>query len=172
VCKWRLSVLVLNSFCDRCSPVTWRNLGMKNFSKVFFNIEKTPSEIYDMIKKSLPWRRHRYNTNFRRAFIHVSNVATFRWNFRSPIVKSREGNVEIMRQVIYEGRRRTIKDVCNIRVLSYGTSRRILTEDLNMPRKLCPVCWVTPEINPAFCMCKDLPDHANKDRNFLPKDIT
>ena len=35
VWKWRLSVLVLNSFCDRCSLVTWRNLEMKNLNKSY-----------------------------------------------------------------------------------------------------------------------------------------
>ena len=31
---------------------------------------------------------------------------------------------------------------------------------------------MNPEIKPAFCVFKALPDHANKDRNFLSKDIT
>jgi hypothetical protein len=77
----------------------------------------------------------------------MSSTWTFEWHSRfrggktsvqdfenSGLPSSRHGNVGEVLQVIGQDRRRTINDVCNVLDLSYGTRRRILTEDLNMRR--------------------------------------
>ena len=54
------------------------------------------------------------------------------WTFRSPIAKSTDENVEKVREVIHEDRRRTVNDVRNSFGRTYDTDWCSFTEDLNM----------------------------------------
>jgi hypothetical protein len=49
-----------------------------------------------------------------------------------PSTSTTPENVAKVCEVIREDHRRTIQDVCNILVLSYGTCQRILWDELNM----------------------------------------
>jgi hypothetical protein len=80
-----------------------------------------------------------------------------------------------VREVIRENRRRTIQDVCNILVLSYGTCQRILSDELNMRRiaaKFVPRLLTDDQKQHRLVVCMELKEQVRNDPDFLSKVVT
>jgi hypothetical protein len=79
-------------------------------------------------------------------------------------------NVAKVCEVICEDRRRTIHDVCNLLVLSYGTCQRILSDELNMRRiaaKFVPRLLSDDQKQHRLEVCMELKEQVRNDPDFL-----
>jgi len=74
-----------------------------------------------------------------------------------PSTSSTPKNVETIRLLVHEDRRRTIKDIAAIVNVSYGTVQTILTCDLNMHR---------------VAICQEFRQRALDDPSFMSRVIT
>jgi hypothetical protein len=81
-------------------------------------------------------------------------------------------NVAKVSEVIREDRRRTIQDVCNILVLSYGTCQRILSEELNIrliATKFMPRLLTDDQKQHRLEVCMELTEQVRNDPDFFPR---
>jgi hypothetical protein len=81
-------------------------------------------------------------------------------------------NVAKVREMIREDRRRTIQDVCNILVLSYGTCQHILSDELNMRRiaaKFVPRLLTDDQKQHRLEVSMELKEQVRNDPDFLSK---
>jgi len=84
-------------------------------------------------------------------------------------------NVETIRRLMHEDRRRTIKDIATIVNVSCGTVQTILTCDLNMHRiaaKFVPRLLTAEQIQHRVAICQELHQHAMDDPSFMSRVIT
>jgi len=84
-------------------------------------------------------------------------------------------NVETIRRLVHEDRRRTIKDIVAIVNVSYETVQTILTCDLNMHRvaaKFLPRLLTPEQKEHRVAICQELRQHAMDDPSFMSGVIT
>ena len=84
-------------------------------------------------------------------------------------------NVETIRRLVHEDRRRTIKDIATIVNVSYGTEQTILTCDLNMNRvaaKFVLRASDPEEEEHRVAICQELRQRALDDPSFMSRVIT
>ena len=84
-------------------------------------------------------------------------------------------NVETIRRLVDEDRRRTIKDIAVIVNMSYGTVQAILTCDLNMHRvaaKFVPRILTPEQKEHRVAICQELRQCALDDPSFMSSVIT
>ena len=92
-----------------------------------------------------------------------------------PSTSSTPKNVETIRRLVYEDRRRIIKDNVTIVNVSYGTVQTILTCDLNMHRvaaKFVPSILTPEQKEHQVAICEELHQHAVDDPSFMSRVIT
>jgi transposase len=85
---------------------------------------------------------------------------------------SKPKNVETIRRLVHEDRRKTIKDIATIVNVSYGTVQTILTCDLNMHRVATKFVrrLLTPEQKEhRVAICKELRQRAVDDPSFTSR---
>ena len=84
-------------------------------------------------------------------------------------------NVEIIRRLVHEDRRRAIKDIAAIVNVSYGTVQIILICDLNMHRvgaKVVPRLPTPEQKEQRVAICKELRQRVVGDPFFMSRVIT
>jgi len=92
-----------------------------------------------------------------------------------PSTNSTPKNVETIRRLVHEDRRRTIKDIAAIVNVSYGTVETILTFDLNMHCVAAKFVLrlLTPEQKEhCVAICQELHQRALDDPSFMLRVIT
>ena len=92
-----------------------------------------------------------------------------------PSTSSTPKNVEIIRRLVHEDRRRTIKDIAAIVYVSYGTMQTILTCDLNMHHiaaKFMPRLLTPEKREHRVAICHALRQCAMDDPSFMSRVIT
>ena len=80
-----------------------------------------------------------------------------------------------MREIIRAERHLTIREVAEEIRIAFGTSQKILNEDLRMRRvtaKFVPRLLTAEQKNDRVSICTDLPDRAQNDPNFMSSVIT
>jgi len=115
----------------------------------------------------------------------VGRSQTFRWfsQFKAgrtsiddyersgrPVSSSMPEMTERVHQIIRQGRRRTIDEVCVLIGISHGTCHNILTEDLKMRRvasKFVPRLPGVDQKQQRLDVCLDLNENAANGPNFL-----
>jgi DNA-binding transcriptional ArsR family regulator len=80
-------------------------------------------------------------------------------------------DVEKIRELIHEDRRRTIHELADTVWISYGVCLEILTENLNM-RRTAPRLLTNDEKQQRVNMCLELRENANEDRTSTSRMIT
>jgi hypothetical protein len=131
----------------------WSELqGTENLFQVLFQPEKTTSESYEVLKRticdyavsraqSFKWYSHcKYGQTSVENFEHSYHLSSS-WS---------DENVEKVQQVIYDDRWPKI-NVYNIVGLWYGTWWCLLTWG-RLLQNLCPVCWIVTR-NQAIFLC-------------------
>jgi len=84
-------------------------------------------------------------------------------------------NVETIRRLVHEDRRRTIKDIAKIVNVSYGTVQTILTCDLNrhhVAAKFVPRLLTPEQKEHHVAICQELRQRAIGDPSFMSRVIT
>jgi len=92
-----------------------------------------------------------------------------------PSTSSTPKNVETIRRLVHEDRRRTIKDIATIVNVPYRTVQTILTCDLNMHRVAAKFVLrlLTPEQKEhRVAICQELRQRAVDDPSFMSRFIT
>ena len=92
-----------------------------------------------------------------------------------PSKSSTPKNVETVRRLVYEDRRRTINDIAVIVNVSYGTVQTILTCDLNMHRvaaKFMPRLLTPKQKEHRVTICQELRQCALDNPSFMSRVIT
>jgi len=92
-----------------------------------------------------------------------------------PSTSSAPKNVETIRRLVHEDRRRTIKDIATVVNVSYGTVQTILTCDLNMHRvgaKFAPRLLTPEQKEHSVAICQELRQCAVDDPSFMSGVIT
>jgi len=92
-----------------------------------------------------------------------------------PCTSSTPKNVETVRWLVHEDRRRTIKDIAAIVNVSYGTVQTILTCDLNMHHvaaKFVPRLLTPEQKEHHVAICQELCQRAVDDPSFMSRVIT
>jgi len=92
-----------------------------------------------------------------------------------PSTSSTPKNVETIRRLVHENRRRTIMDIAAIVNVSYGTVQTILTCDLNMDRvaaKFVPRLLTPEQKEHRVAICQELRQRAVDDPSFMSRVIT
>jgi len=92
-----------------------------------------------------------------------------------PSTSSTPKNVETIRWLVHEDRRRTIKEIAAIVNVSYGTVQTILTCDLNMHRvaaKFVPRLLTPEQKEHRVAICEELRQRALDDPSFMSRIIT
>ncbi|PNF14013.1 hypothetical protein B7P43_G03567 [Cryptotermes secundus] len=122
--------------------------------KFCFKLGKTAAETHQMLKQAFG-ENSLGQTQTYNWYKRFKNGRTLTDDNRSgrPTVGKTPENVTKVRDLILQDRRLTIQDLCNILRLSYGTCRRILSEELNMRR----------------IAAKELQQQLQEDPNFLSK---
>ena len=108
-----------------------------------------------------------------RAFEERQNI-TQRREVRATFTISTPKNVETIRRLVHEDRRRTIKDNAAIVNVSYGTVQTILTCDSNMHRvgtKFVPRLLTPEQKEHRVAICKELHQRALGDPSFMSRVI-
>jgi hypothetical protein len=86
-----------------------------------------------------------------------------------PSISKTIENVEKNRELTHEDRRRTIHELADTVVISYGVCQEILTENLNMRRiaaKFVPRLSTNDKKQRRVNVCLELREKANKDPAF------
>lgn len=86
-----------------------------------------------------------------------------------------EENVEVIRELIHEDRRRSIEDISRIVGVSYGSVQAVLTSELNMRRitaKFVPRLLTSEQKTTRLQICEDLRQRASEDDSLLSRIIT
>ena len=100
------------------------------------NLGKTPVQTMDLMKtasgkstvaRSLVYKWHKRYSEGRETICDDERSGR-------PVSRRRESDVELVRCVLNEDRRYTIHEICTKVDMSYGTFRRIITEELEMRR--------------------------------------
>ena len=89
-------------------------------------------------------------------------------------MRSAPKNVETIRRLVHEDRRRTIKDIAAVVNVSYGTVQTILACDLNMHRvaaKFVPRLLTSEEEEHRVEICQELRRRALDDPSFTSRAI-
>jgi hypothetical protein len=84
-------------------------------------------------------------------------------------------NVEKIRELIHEERRRTIHELADAGGISFGICQEIITENLNMRRisaKFVPRLLTNDQKQRRINVCLELQDKAKEDRIFISRIIT
>jgi len=92
-----------------------------------------------------------------------------------PSTSSTPKNVETIRRLVHEDRRRTIKDIATIVNVPYGAVQTILTCDLNMHRvaaKFIPRLLSPEQKEHRVAICQELRQRAVDDPSFPSRVIT
>jgi len=92
-----------------------------------------------------------------------------------PSTSSKPKNVETIRRLVHEDRRRTIKDISAIPNVSYGAVQTILTCGLNMRRvaaKFVPTLLTPEQKEHRVAICQELRQLALDDPSFMSRVIT
>ena len=92
-----------------------------------------------------------------------------------PSMSSTPKNVETIRRLVHEDRRRTIKDIAAIVNVSHGTVQTFLTCDLNMYRvaaKFVPRLLTPEQKEHLVTICQELRQRALDDPSFMSSVIT
>jgi transposase len=92
-----------------------------------------------------------------------------------PATSSTPKNVETIRRLAHEDRRRTIKNIAAIVNVSYGTVQTILTCDLNTHRvaaKFVPRLLTPEQKEHPVAICQELRQRAVDDQSFMSRVIT
>jgi len=92
-----------------------------------------------------------------------------------PSTSSTPKNVETIQRLVYEDRRRTIKNIAAIVNVPYGTVQTILTCDLNMHRvaaKFMPRLLIPEQKEHHVAICQELCQRALDDPSFMSRVIT
>lgn len=92
-----------------------------------------------------------------------------------PSTSTTPENIEKIRQLIHEDRRRTIREICDMVGIGYGICQAILTENLNMHRiaaKFVPRLLTFDQKQRRLDVCQELRDTANGDPTFISRIIT
>jgi len=145
--------------------------------KVCMKLSKSGAETFEMV-------RHVYGNEV------MSRARCFEWHVHfkrgrtsleddersgRPSTSSTLKNVETIRQLVHEDRRRTIKDIAAIVNVSYGTVQTIFTCDLNMHHvaaKFMPRLLTPKQKEHHVAICQDLHQHALDDPSFMSRVIT
>jgi len=138
---------------------------------------KSGAETFEMIR-----RAYRNET--------MSRARCFEWHARfkrdrtslegdersgRPSTSSTPKNVETIRRLVHEDRRRTIKDIATIVNVSHGTVQTILTCDLNMHHvaaKFVPRLLTSEQKEHSVAICQELRQRAVDDPAFRSRVIT
>jgi histone-lysine N-methyltransferase SETMAR len=92
-----------------------------------------------------------------------------------PSTSRNEENIEKVRQVINEYRRKTTEQVSEETNVSWNSCQRILTEDLRMRRvsaKFVPRLLTEEQKDNRVNVCRDLKEELRNDPNFLTEIVT
>jgi histone-lysine N-methyltransferase SETMAR len=92
-----------------------------------------------------------------------------------PSTSRNEKNIEKVRQVINEDRRKTVEQVSEETNVSWSSCQRILTEGLRMRRvsaKFVPRLLTEEQEDNCVNLCRDLMEELCNDPNFLTKIVT
>lgn len=145
--------------------------------KFCVKLSKTPSETLEMLRQA-------YGSDC------LSRTSVFEWhsrfksgresvddNWRSgrPVTSKTDDNVDKVRDVIHEDRRRTIRQISEMIGIGYGVCQEILTEDLNMRRvaaKFVPRILTAEQKQRRVDVCEELLEAVKDDSTFLSRVIT
>jgi len=92
-----------------------------------------------------------------------------------PSTATTPSKVEQVRAAVNQDRRRTIHDLCEEVGIGYGSSQRILTEQLNMHRiaaKFVPTVLTHDQKDSRVAICQELKETVINDRTLLLNVIT
>ena len=145
--------------------------------KFCVRLDKTAVETLDMIRKAF-------------GDLSLGRSTVFEWHARfkagresieddersgRPATSKIHENVEKVRELVLEDRRRTIRQLCDMVGISYGVCQEILTQDLNMRRvaaKFVPRLLTVDQKQRRLGVCLELHEMTDSDRTFLSRIIT
>ena len=152
-------------------------LELRASIKFCVKLGKSGAESFEMIRRAYGneamsrARCFEWHAHFKRGRTSLED------NERSgrPSMSSTPKNVETIRRLVHEDRRRTIKDIAAIINVSYRTVQTILMCDLNMHRvaaKFVPTLLIPEQKEHRVAICQELCQHALDDPSFMSRVIT
>jgi len=145
--------------------------------KFYFNLEKTATECYEMLKTAFGEQAIGRSHTFQWFFRFKANRTSTDDDERSgrPVSSSTPEVIERVRQITRKDRRRTIDEVSMLVGSSHGTRHKTLTEDLKRWRvasKFVPKILSVDQKQQRLDVYLDFKENAANDHSFLSNVIT